>query len=399
LPNSFSAPVFSKAALAASATSIHLFEAYPITANVTGNGTITPSGVTSVPTGTNQAYAITPATGSRVADVVVDGVSQGAITSYVFPNVKAPHTITASFSAFYIITASAGTGGSISPSGSVTVTAGTYPSFYITPNAGYRLTNVVVDGASVGATNGYVFPNVKAPHTITASFAPIYTITATAGANGTISPSGSVSVTGGTNRYFGITGNTGYQVANVVVDGVSKGALTSYTFTNVAAPHTISASYAPTITGTVGTGGMMTPNGTTLVTSGSQSYTYTITPGSGYHVKDVLVNGVSAGAVASYSFSGVTTPQTIAVTFEKNSGFTITTSTGNQGIGWGSITPAGVTTVASGGSQTYSITPDDGSWIAGVQVDGVWVGAVSSYTFTNVTASHRIYAMFGSDDW
>ena len=370
-----------------------------ITGTVGAGGMMTPNGTTPVSDG-SMAYTITPNSGYHVKDVLVNGTSVGAVTSYSFTGVTTPQTIAVTFeqNAAYIITASAGSGGSISPSGSVSVTAGTYQAFYITPATGYRLVNVVVDGASVGAATSYLFPNVAGPHTITASFAPIYTITATAGANGSISPSGSISVTGGTNKYFDIYGNTGYRVANVVVDGVSLGALTSYTFTNVTGPHTISATYMPTITATVGAGGMMTPNGTTPVASGG-SLSYTITPNSGYHVKDVLVNGASVGAVTSYSFTGVTTPQTMAVIFEKNSGFTITASTGNQGIGWGSITPDGVTTVASGGSQTYSITPDEGSYIVGVIVDGLSVGAVSSYTFTNVTASHRIYVMFGSDDW
>jgi hypothetical protein len=70
-----------------------------------------------------------------------------------------------------------------------------------------------------------------------------YIITATAGANGTISPSGSVAEYEGGNRTFTITPNSNYHVADVIVDGGSVGAVTSYTFTNVTANHTISASF------------------------------------------------------------------------------------------------------------------------------------------------------------
>jgi hypothetical protein len=60
----------------------------------------------------------------------------------------------------------------------------------------------------------------------------------------------------------------------------------------------------------------------------------------------------------------------------------------------GSITPAGTVAVADGGSQTFVITPSSGYAIADVQVDGVSVGAVSSYTFTAVHAAHTINALF-----
>ena len=68
-----------------------------------------------------------------------------------------------------------------------------------------------------------------------------FTITASAGAGGAITPSGAVAVTQGASQTFTITPNAGLGVANVVVDGVSQGAITSYTFTNVTADHTISA--------------------------------------------------------------------------------------------------------------------------------------------------------------
>jgi hypothetical protein len=70
------------------------------------------------------------------------------------------------------------------------------------------------------------------------------TITASAGSHGSIAPSGSVSVNYGANQTFSITAATGYHVASVLVDGGSVGAVTSYTFTNVTANHTISASFA-----------------------------------------------------------------------------------------------------------------------------------------------------------
>ena len=71
----------------------------------------------------------------------------------------------------YTIDASAGAGGSISPSGSVTVSHGGNQTFTITANNGYHISDVKVDGVSVGAVSNYPFDNVTANHTIVATFA------------------------------------------------------------------------------------------------------------------------------------------------------------------------------------------------------------------------------------
>ena len=71
----------------------------------------------------------------------------------------------------------------------------------------------------------------------------ICTITATAGANGSITPSGSVQVNSGANQAFTIAPNAGYAISQVTVDGVNQGAIATYTFTNVTVAHTISAAF------------------------------------------------------------------------------------------------------------------------------------------------------------
>ncbi len=77
--------------------------------------------------------------------------------------------------------------------------------------------------------------------------AQIYTINASAGSNGTIAPSGQVSVMSGANQTFTLTPASGYKVANVLVDGSSVGAVNSYTFSNVRASHTIQASFTQSV--------------------------------------------------------------------------------------------------------------------------------------------------------
>ena len=72
-----------------------------------------------------------------------------------------------------------------------------------------------------------------------------YTITASAGPNGSISPSGNVTVNQGSDKSLTITPDTDYSIADILVDGSSVGAISSYTFTNVTEDHTISATFTP----------------------------------------------------------------------------------------------------------------------------------------------------------
>ena len=71
---------------------------------------------------------------------------------------------------YYTIKAAAGAGGSISPSGSVSVREGRDQTFTITPDKGYAVANVKIDGKSIGAVKSYTFENVRRTHTIEVIF-------------------------------------------------------------------------------------------------------------------------------------------------------------------------------------------------------------------------------------
>ena len=365
---------------------------FNITASASSGGMIIPNGTISVTYGSNQTFAITPNYGQNIVAVMVDGVNQGAISTYTFTNITTAHTIAASFIQIQnTITASVGTGGTITPSGAVSVYYGTNQTFTITNNTGYYVANVMVDGVSQGMINSYTFTNVQTSHTISATFAQNPVITASAGSGGIITPSGSVSVVYGGSQTFTITPNTGYSVSSMLVDGVSQGAITTYTFSSVQASHTISATFtinSYAITATSGANGAVTPTGVTYVNYGG-SQTYTITPNTGYSVASVLVDGVSQGAITTYTFSTVQASHTISATFIINS-YAITATSGANGA----VTPTGITYVNYGGSQTYTITPNSGYSVASVLVDGVSQGAIKTYTFSNVQATHTISATF-----
>ena len=152
-------------------------------------------------------------------------------------------TVTATPYTKWTVTVNAGNGGSVSGGGTfeentqVTVTA--------TPNSGYHFVRWTENGAEVSTSASYSF-TLTADRTLTAVFSrnssggySYYTIEATAGAGGSISPSGNVSVREGRDQTFTITPDKGYAVANVKIDGKSIGAVKSYTFENVRRTHTI----------------------------------------------------------------------------------------------------------------------------------------------------------------
>ena len=141
-----------------------------------------------------------------------------------------------------------------------------------------------------------------------------YTITASAGPNGSITPSGAVMVASGASQTFVIKPDSGYHVANVLVDGDSVGAVSSYTFTNVTGSHTIAASFAInqyTIIASVGCPATIEPSGAVTVPCGG-SQTFRITAASNWYIADVLVDGVSVGPGFN-KFTNVTANHTITV--------------------------------------------------------------------------------------
>ena len=124
--------------------------------------------------GGSQTFNITPNANYYLADVLVDGTSVGAVSSYTFTNVTANHTISASFGQLNLwvhnILAAAGPHGSISPTGSVLVNHGSSLSFTIKPDTNYNIKTVLVDGVSVGPVSSYIFNNVAGDHSIIANF-------------------------------------------------------------------------------------------------------------------------------------------------------------------------------------------------------------------------------------
>ncbi|WP_321308615.1 InlB B-repeat-containing protein [Marinifilum fragile] len=247
---------------------------YTVSVTQPDNGSISPGNLVLEPNETKQVQ-IFPDANYQVKNVIVNDVSQGAISSLTLFGDK-DYTISAEMKLVsYQITSTSGYGGTISTGGAVN--HGSNKTFTITPSTGYHITNVKVDGVSQGAISSYVFSNVTASHTIHVDFAiNTYSISSTKSSGGSIT--GSATLNYGSNKTFTITPSTGYHITNVKVDGVSQGAISSYTFSNVTASHTIHADFAIntySISSTKSSGGSIT--GSATLNYGSNK-TFTITP-------------------------------------------------------------------------------------------------------------------------
>ena len=225
---------------------------FTITSSAGSGGTISPLGVTNVAQGSSQSYTITPSLGYDVATLIIDGSSIATSTSYAFGNIQSNHTIAVTFvqvTPTYTITSTEGVNGTISPLGATVFLQGDSQTYAITPTSGYVVETLVVDSVSIATSTSHTFTNIQANHTIDVTFSLIppppgsFAITATAGVNGSISPSGVTIVTQGNNQSYTITPDAGYTVSSITVDSVSVATSTPYIFTNVQANHTIDAAF------------------------------------------------------------------------------------------------------------------------------------------------------------
>jgi len=281
--------------------------------------------------------------------------------------------------------------GIINP-GTCDIAQGSYKFFTISPEVGYFVSDVLVDGISVGPTTSYNFTNVFANHTLTATFSPIdYVVSVSEIGDGSILLDPQKS-----SYHFGdvvqMTANPASGWSFSSWSGDLTGSLNPFNLTidgnkNIVATFVTNQS---TISVSVSSspGGEISPTGTLLILYGG-SKAFTITPNTGYNIADVLVNGSSIGAVSSFTLADLTGDTTITANFALKV-LTITAQDSEHG----SINPSGFIQVNYGDSQIFAISPEVGYFVSDVLVDGNSVGSTASYSFSIVTSNHTISAIF-----
>ncbi|MCL2662913.1 MAG: hypothetical protein FWE83_06230 [Oscillospiraceae bacterium] len=204
-------------------------------------GSFSPSGYTSnIPLNSTRTYTVTAQPGYYVTGVVVDGTPVTDILtnttnwpgtnnlqsgSYTFDSISRNSVISATFGHVDLnITATASAGGSISPQGNVTVPYGGNQTFTITPDDGYFINEVLIDGVPTLTTDIQDFINVKNNHTISVTFAlnakpDVYDFSAIAGIGGIVSGTPSGYYEEGTAISVIALANDGYHFVNWTITG------------------------------------------------------------------------------------------------------------------------------------------------------------------------------------
>ena len=407
-----------------------------VTATSGEGGAIDPAGTTLVKKGTSKTFNVVPATGYEVANVVVDGTDLGPISYYTFERVGTDHTISATFqkaqaggeiAIFSVLTTVAGEGGAVQPVGQTKVATGETVNVTFVPDEGYQLASVKVNGRKVEVTDNAYALTMDQNYAVTADFEVIPDVPQVMFENDFESVSGDKfpfhgwtlkgqntnstwkqytyynwKYEGNDSKHAYITNDEAaqdeYLISPVVDLSATRDGVLTFDF---AYGEYGIKNKTFTATVEVSTDGGKTWN---EIWNFQDSYT-------GQQASNYIISGSAEVPVpAEYNVAGVQfafryvhpnedTIGQLAIdnvklmaveTGEAAQKYTITATAGEGG----SITPNGDVSVKEGASQTFAITANNGYEIADVLVDGSSVGAVESYTFSDVKANHTISASF-----
>lgn len=295
------------------------------------------------------------------------------------------------------IVATAGAGGTITPSGTIWLPYGAGTNFTIVPNANYHIAGVIVDGTPIGPTNSYTFVNVTSGgHIISASFAvDEYTLTVTS-AHGSPVPGGVTSngygslITASVNSPV-LNGDTQYVCTgwvgggSVPAGGVSNNVSFTITNNSILGWNWVTQYRMSAAAGA--NGSVVTSNG--WYNAGQAGITATAVPLGGFYFTGWTgdVTGTNNPLILTMS-----QPYNLTANFAAI-GCTITAAAGPNGA----ISPSGTVGVTYGLDQAFVITPNANYHVLDVVVDAASIGPTNSYTFFNVTNDHTISATFAID--
>ncbi len=219
---------------------------YTVKAVSNGGGAIDPAQYTFVHRGDTVQFQVSPSPGFHVVSVVGDNCGGvlapinigGNIYRFSSDGIQFNCTLRASFSNTYQVTMVADTGGRISPTGAQNINAGAATTVTVTPNIGFRLTNVngcgvaFFGGTAITGPTTWTTAPITSDCRVEAFFTalPTFTVNATASAGGNINPA-TRAVPQGTFGAFTVTPNTGF-----VINAVSgcAGSLSGNTYTTSA---------------------------------------------------------------------------------------------------------------------------------------------------------------------
>ena len=367
----------------------------------TGVGAVSGNGIScgatcsvALASGTAVMLTVTPNAGSDFTGWSGDCSGTGTTFSFTF---SATSTCIATFAIQAVLSvAKTGTGsGTISGNGiscgatcSVPLPNNTAVMLTATPNVGSVFSGW--SGTCTGMTSTFAFA-FSGASTCTATFAiATFSVTPSAGANGSISPAAVQTIAYNTKAIFTVTPSVGYVTT---VGGTCGGALAGNTYTTnfITANCTVSATFALsnlTVTPSAGTNGVITPSTPQSVASGT-TRVFTVSPNANY---TPTVTGTCGGTLVglTYTTNAVTVNCTVVASFTRNS-YSVTPSAGANGT----ISPSTVQSVLNGATKTFTVTPSGGySAIMSGTCGGTLTG--TSFVTNPITGNCSVIASFAS---
>jgi hypothetical protein len=372
-----------------------------VTANPPSEGRVSGGGVFAE--GSQVTVTASPNSGYIFTAWTLNGQTVSSSASYTF-TLESNTSLTANFipiTVTYNVTASAGSNGGVSPSGSETVNAGGSVSFVATPAAGYQVGQWLVNG--VVAQNGganFTLTGVAADTTVGVNFTtePTVAVMANPANAGTVSGGGVYP--SGTTVTVTAVAKSGYSFTNWTENGVIQSGSPGYTFV-LSASRNLVANFAAnqaiyTVTGGAGNNGSVSPSGPLPVGAGS-GVTFTATPGTGYQVNQWLVNGlVAQSGGLTFALQNVESNTAVTVSFSAEPTVVVTASPANGGsvTGAGSYEMGSIVAVTAAANYGYTFT----NWME----NGAVISASPNYSFVisgnrnlvaNFTANPVIYSV------
>ncbi|HEY6209699.1 MAG TPA: InlB B-repeat-containing protein, partial [Gemmatimonadales bacterium] len=365
-----------------SVTANFAIDTYTLTYTAGVNGSLTGTSPQTVNHGSDgSAVTAVPSTGYHFVQWS-DGVPTASRTDQ---NVTGNISVTADFAINqYTLSYTAGTNGSLTGTSPQTVNHGSDGSAVTAvPNTGYHF-GAWSDGVTTASRTEL---NVTANVSVTASFViNTYTVTPSAGANGSLSPATPQTVTYNTTAVFTVTPATGYHIDAVTGCGSSLVG-NIYTSEPITAHCTVTASFAIntyTLAYTAGANGSLTGTSPQTVNYGSSGAAVTAVPSTGYH----FVQWSDGVTTATRTDQNVTASISVTATFAINT-YAVTPAAGANG----SLSPGTAQTVNYGATKAFTVTPATGYHIDQVTgCGGTLVG--NTYTTGAVTADCTVTASF-----
>jgi uncharacterized delta-60 repeat protein len=266
----------------------------------------------------------------------------------------------------------------------------------ITGENGTSLTTTLAGTYTAQVFNSFGCQTTSAPfNVIPTEFA----VVVNAGANGSFSAP--ATITCGDNGNVNILADDCYLISEVTVNGVTiideQDNLTGYTLllSDVREDQTVDVAFvlrrfnlSAEVLAVPGTFATITNAGVITRDCGSD-VSYSITVDACTNLDNVIINGIGIGPQFNFTVSDLDQSTSIFVVVSQKL-YTINATAGSGG----SISPAGIQSYGCGENATYIFVPDPGFGITGVSVNGVPVGALVSYTFTNIQQNHAIDVNF-----